>query len=169
MKIQKREGVFETNSSSTHAICVHNQENLEFPEYIYFGLSDLNNDGLLSEIQERANYLHTIMAMGLSKTEYYNLKIKIARILKEKGISNEWCKMNWTNDGYPIDEYDIKDTLMNTIIEKIIPNETLLLHFLFGRNSEVIRGYEENYSYRIDKEKEKYEPGKEYEYFYENY
>ena len=163
-----RQDTWETNSSSTHAICIHKEEILELPRYIYFGLSDIEGY-YLDSIQERANYLHTIIAMVCSRTEYCNLKTQVNSALKKYNIATEWAKLKWSPSGFSDDWYEVKDTCANVIMKKIIPNEKLLLQYLFGKNSEIIMGYDDSFDRHLKSEQEKYPEGEEYEYLYESY
>lgn len=167
--IKVRAGMFETNSSSTHAICIHKQEELKFPPYIYFGLMDLGDSDCWCGIQNRANYLHTIMYEICSRTDYIALQTKITNLLKSYGIKVEWAKPKWGLDGYSPDYYDIKDSCAMVIINHIIPNDKLLLQYLFGENSRIVLGYDGVYEERIKEAKEKYPAGDEYLYYEGDY
>ena len=168
--IKLRQGTFETNSSSTHAVCVHKQKDLKFPNYIYFGLEDLTEEQEYETIQGRANYLNTIMYMCCSKTEYINRQKEIKDILKKHNVKVEWAKAKWDNAGEPqYFLYEIKDSCVNVILDVICKDETLLIDFLFGENSTIVIGYEERYDDKIEKRKNKFPEGEEYEYFNEIY
>lgn len=90
-----RYNCFETNSSSTHAICIHNQEHMPLPSYIYFGLEDLEVYTDYNAIQHRANYLNTIMYICCDKTEYVNRQNSIKEMLNHYGIKSEWADVKW--------------------------------------------------------------------------
>lgn len=164
-----RQGVWETNSSSMHAICVHKQQELPLPDYIYFGLEDIAEfDGEIMNIQQRANYINTIMYVCLDKTGYINKQKEIKDILGKYGIKIEWAKVHWNPSGLPdYDLYSVKDSCMTVVLDKILKDELLLVEFLFGEKSAIIAGYEEVYDEYLKKMKEKYPEGKEYEYLYE--
>lgn len=168
--VKIRNGTFETNSSSTHAICIHKQKDIIFPNYIYFGLEDLDDYNEYEDLQHRVNYLNTIMYNCCSKTEYINRQKEIKEMLGKYGIKIEWAKVHWDIGGNPdYDLYSIKDSCTSPILNTITKNELLLIQFLFGQHSTVIAGYEDQYSERIAEQKEKYPEGKEYEYLYETY
>ena len=160
-----RGGVFETNSSSTHAICIHKQENLELPPYVYFGLMDLNDGHYWEGLQEKANYLHTIMYELSSKTNYVSLKNTVTETLKKYGIKCEWAKTKWKEDGYSLDIYDVKDTCEWGILKHISPNEKELLQYLFDKNSRVIYGYDGVYEELMEEAEKKFPEGEEYTYY----
>lgn len=179
MKKVIRDGVWETNSSSTHSICIHNQE-LKFPDYVFFGLEDLEQDGSYwydnnywATLQGRANYLHTIMCVCLNKTDYINLKNKLNTWLKEKNVKAEWQKFKWIPSGSsePSKEwlYEVKDTCSDLIIKKIANDKDLFLKYLFGEHSQIIMGYDELYAENKKEAQKKYPEGKEFNYYVEEY
>ena len=169
--LKVRAGVFETNSSSTHAICIHKQSELKIPSYIYFGLEDLSDEYIsYDEVQKRANYLNTILYICCPKTEYINRQKEIQEILKHHNVNVEWAKTKWDIAGEPdYNLYSVKDSCVNVILNIITQNEELLMQFLFGENSTIITGYEDEYCDKIEKQKEKYPEGKEYSYYNETY
>ena len=64
MKKVIRKGTFETNSSSTHAICICTDkkllEEMEYPEHLYFGIGEHGWEyERLNTPKEKANYLYT--------------------------------------------------------------------------------------------------------------
>ena len=179
--IKIREGTFETNSSSTHAICIHNDKNLTFPSYIYFGLEDLEQEYSVwskhehwGSLQGRANYLYTIMTICLNRTEFINTKTQLTKWLKEWGIKSEWAKVEWTPAGESIASieyvYSIKDSCSDTILKTIIPNKELFKNYLFGTNSNIIIGYEDYFEENLNKAKKLYPPESEdYDYYEDEY
>ena len=168
--IQVREGVFETNSSSTHAICIHKQKDLAIPSYMYFGLEDLEDYKEYNLLQKRANYLNTIMYICCNKTEYINRRNEINQMLHYYGIKTEWAKVDWDKAGDPdYDLYSIKDSCSGVMLNTITKDEKLLIQYLFGENSNIIAGYDGVYAERIEEHQEKYPEGEEYGYYYETY
>lgn len=86
-------------------------------------------------------------------------------VLKQSGL-----RLNGIIGGEPeYDLYSTKDACTGVILNIIIPNEALLLQYLFGEHSNIIIGYEDQYHNLITEQKEKYPEGKEYEYLYETY
>lgn len=63
MKIQKRQGLFETNSSSTHAICIAKNEfnsDMKLPKRIEFKLGEFYGDvNRYNTLEEKASYLYS--------------------------------------------------------------------------------------------------------------
>ena len=58
--IKVRYGQFETNSSSTHAMIVCNEEPKNIPPFVYFGIGDFGwRRDLLKTPEEKAAYLYT--------------------------------------------------------------------------------------------------------------
>ncbi|MBO7695763.1 MAG: hypothetical protein J6T10_24295 [Methanobrevibacter sp.] len=179
--INIRRGTFETNSSSAHAICVHNDKNIKIPSYIFFGLEDLEAEyshwyegGHWNTIQGRANYLHTIMVMMLPKTKYVESKTRLTKWLKELGVKSEWAKVKWSEDGESFASkqflYEIKDTCSDTILNIIIEDKEKLRNYLFGKNSDIIIGYDDYFYENLKKAQKLYPPeSEEYDYYEDEY
>lgn len=169
--IKKREGLWETNSSSVHAICLHKQKNLAIPDYVYFGLDDITDEYEdWDSLQRKANYMNTIMYMCMSKTDYLQERKRIKGILKKHDVESEWAECKWGKNGYPYyDDYNIKDSCSDVILDVIIKDETILLQYLFGNNSQIIMGYDELFDERLEEAKKKYPEGEEYDYLFETY
>ena len=169
--IKKREGIWETNSSSTHAICLHKQKNLAICDYVYFGLEDVTDEYEdWSTEQRRANYLNTIMYMCLSKTKYIQERNRIKKILEAHGVKTEWAECKWGKDGFAYyDDYSIKDSCSGVILNTIIKDEDMLLQYLFGDNSQIIMGYDDMFDDRLEETKKKFPEGEEYDYLFETW
>lgn len=169
--IKIRHGLWETNSSSVHAICLHKQKNLAICDYVYFGLESVTDEYEdWNTIQRRANYLNTIMYMCLSKTNYIQERNRIKKILKSHNVESEWAECKWGKDGFAYyDDYDIKDSCSDVILNVIIKDETILLQYLFGDNSQIIMGYDDLFDERLKKAKNKYPEGEEYDYLFEEW
>ena len=176
MKSAIRDGVWETNSSSTHSICIHNDDNIQFPHYIYFGIEDIESDGSYwydgnhwATIQGRANYLNTILAVIDDKTEYVNVQKKLKDWLNEINVKSEWKKLKWNDDGTLCGYYEIKDSCSDVICNKIINDKILFYKYLFGKHSQIIMGYDELYDENKEEAQKKYPEGKEFNYYVDEY
>jgi len=64
LNIQVRQGVFETNSSSTHSISIPCQTSLTIPELIHFEIGEYEslNDGYMDHANELNGFLDAIVA-----------------------------------------------------------------------------------------------------------
>lgn len=132
MKRQIRQGVFETNSSSTHAICIskdHDARKLTVPNSVSFEHGEFGWEcRKLMSIREKASYLYEAI---LGMYQYDNPEEKINRI---KEILNKYditCdfELSSNNVGY-IDHVRTDD--MSDWLEKMMNDDDSLLTYLFG-------------------------------------
>ena len=151
MKRQIRHGVFETNSSSTHAICISTlDEELSIPETIEFGFGDYGweFDTLCSK-RDRANYLYTCLAyFSWDKVKEYIEFIR--KTLKSAGVHNIYfddLRVAVSTWGDEKAEYWIKpDGYVDhgaeayEFVKAVCSNEKLLLNYLFSNKSYILTG-----------------------------
>lgn len=134
-----RKGVFETNSSSTHSICVAKDMELIIPEKLHFGFGEFGwEEDRLSSIGEKASYLYT----GLFSNQRNDDIEKIISILKSKGIDitveepiytdgSKWA----SNEGYVDHANELTEFL-----DAICTSEEKLMSFLFSPFSFILTG-----------------------------
>jgi hypothetical protein len=153
MKRQIRQGVFETNSSSTHAICIATEDiEYDFPYRMEFnfGYFGWEVDKLTSK-QERARYLYTCLAYvrDIEKIKEY-IKF-IADTLHKHGVEDIYFDdfklvvfdyqgeirtyLSPSNDCY----VDHGDEAVD-FVEAVCSDEKLLLNYLFSDNSFILTG-----------------------------
>ena len=154
MKIQVRQGVFETNSSSTHAISIASpQELFTIPETIKF-TSDKEfgwEVELYDDYLSKAAYLWLTIISNYSDISYESkiieYKEKLTEILWNAGVKNvefddnTYTESSW-NKGYmylDIDGY-IDHTPDIRFIDDLIDEPELLISFLFNPNSVIETG-----------------------------
>ena len=78
-----RKGVFETNSSSTHSICIATDTTIDFPKSLHFEFGEFGWEcDTLNSIEEKASYLYT----GLFNNERFKDIESIINILETKNI-----------------------------------------------------------------------------------
>lgn len=153
-----RQNVFETNSSSTHSICIAKDVELELPESIHFEFGEFGweNDTLYS-MWEKASYLYTGFIANNRQEDFNN----IVTILENKGIEVTYEEPIYSkhsykdgdrvieythcdNGGYIDHSYELIDFLND-----IYSDETKLLNFLFSSLSFIITG-NDNDDYDVD-------------------
>ena len=119
---QIRRGVFETNSSSTHSICISKEPVKHIPDSIHFSFGEYGweNDC----VYDTASYLYTAMYELGMKDEIDGLK----EILESRGIkcSFEQSKSAWDSGGV-----DHAGELSN-LIHDLLSDEEKLMRYLFG-------------------------------------
>lgn len=133
--INIRKGCFETNSSSTHAICLQKSDKLNIPERLFFCLGEFGwDEGVLSSPYELASYLYTaILCNYEDKKEIASWKNWISDVLKKHGCD---CKFEDPDGYYYIDHsYELEEWL-----KQIRRSEKKLLRLLFGVDTIIITG-----------------------------
>jgi hypothetical protein len=127
-----RKNVFETNSSSTHSICVAKDVELIIPEEIYFEFGEFGWEiSTLSSVSEKASYLYTGL-IYLERRSDFNL---IVRILEDKGIKVSFepeSKSNWS--------YVDHAGELTEFLDMVTTSETELMNYLFSPLSFVLTG-----------------------------
>lgn len=118
---QIRSNVFETNSSSTHSICI-SKSGYEIPQNITFYLDSF---GWEDTTANPANYLYTaIMTCGKNSEEYFN---RLTDTLDKYNIP--YAVALESHSGY----YGIDHNEgLNEFLSDILSNEDLLLRYLCG-------------------------------------
>lgn len=121
-----RQGVFETNSSSTHSICVAQDLELKLPGSIHFEFGEFGwEHSTLDTISDRASYLYTGMYGNSKQAEFAEL----VKLIESKGVTvtmEEVGGSYWEN-GYVDHAGDLGD-----FIDTVIENEDTLMNFLFS-------------------------------------
>ena len=143
--INIRKGLFETNSSSTHAICIgKDNHNLEIPSELTFQVGEFGwEERFLYDIEDRASYLYTLLLHicdGVIEEKLENIKNHIYELLGSVGCDCEFIpptigKYGWLEDGYVDHDYEAVD-----FVRKIINNDKMLLKYLFSPDSFIVTG-----------------------------
>ena len=139
--LQIRKNVFETNSSSTHSICI-NKAPVNSPAgrkvYFTFGQYGWENE----TEYDTASYLYTGIMDGAHPEENLN---KLKSILDEMGVSYEFeepVRDRWGNldTGYVDHSYELQP-----FISLLLSDKDLLARYLFG-DSFIKTGNDNQYS-----------------------
>jgi hypothetical protein len=139
MKKQIRQNVFETNSSSTHSICVAKTAELTIPEKLHFSFGEFGWEcNTLRSVEEKASYLYT----GLFSCDRFKDIEYIGQILDDKGIDVTFEEVVVNKDngftyntGYVDHAYELCEFL-----NAVCCNEETLCQFLFSPLSFIITG-----------------------------
>ena len=149
-----RQNVFETNSSSTHSICIAKNTELTLPKEIRFTFGEFGweHDHLYS-ISEKASYLIT----GFYQIERQDDFDKIINKLENRGI--KVYIENYDETGYNyVDHGDELAPFLNDLLE----SEDKLFNFLFSNLSFIITGNDNsdhNTEIEVDYEYDEYYKG----------
>ncbi len=126
-----RNKVFETNSSSTHAICIAPTYKIPDIESVCFDWGEFGWEcDVYDYMQARLNYLHEMILSSRDKDKIKTYKEFLRNTLDKYNITMEWSDQK----GY-IDHGDETHELL----ELLMMNEKLLLRYLFG-NTYIITG-----------------------------
>lgn len=149
MKRIIRSNMFETNSSSTHAICICTDtsllKELKHPAYLYFGIGTHGWEfESLSSPKEKANYLYT----GILDCYGGNCEDKIEKLkdmLLSFGCTPEFEEPKWSKYGDEVSlsfdcGYVDHATVLRPFIEKILDSPDLLYSYLFSDYSYILKG-----------------------------
>lgn len=139
--IQIRSGVFETNSSSTHSICIStdNTDEMDFPEALHFRLDEFGWEwNRLDTVESKAAYLYAALIDTCKQDELAEKTAWIMDTLAKHGVE---CVFDIPNRGYyryrvGIDHgYNLAD-----FVKAVMHSERRLLRYLFSPNSFVLTG-----------------------------
>lgn len=155
MKRQVRRGTFETNSSSTHAICITKSEYRHNSfSHIDFKIGEFGweNDEYDS-LYNKASYLITAI-LSFDKYEADKNLQKLKDILDSNNIEYTLPKLkvdSWEYEGkkryyYDIDGYIDHSGETKEFVEAVLSNSDRLFRFLFG-DSFIITGNDNGDSY----------------------
>lgn len=129
--IQVRNGVFETNSSSTHSICIPKKTN-RTDTYVEFGIGEYGWENM--RVDDTPSYLYTAILCAYKYDEAMEKIEKLKSILNNHSIGYSFEKPKWDDswgyryleNGYIDHDYETRD-----FIEAVLNNEDMLLRYLF--------------------------------------
>lgn len=135
MKIQIRQGVFETNSSSTHAINIfrgYNEKNI--PESIVVRPGEFGQEcDTYYDFKSKLSYLYTWCLNLMSKDEAEYKITQALNNLRVKEVEFEECS-GWYEEGYIDHSEELYSEDLNTIFENYFGD------FIFGDSSYIETG-----------------------------
>ena len=134
MKIQIRKGVFETNISSTHALCLGKKTyTTQKQDAIKFGvLTNSNYWTAKQDVQYRADLLYAAMINSYDTIKTLVNLGKLAKMLTELEIKYSFN----TNEDYL--ENDIPYADNNDWVDIVLDSPDNLINYLFNDNSKFI-------------------------------
>lgn len=139
---QIRQNTFETNSSSTHSICISKTPVVDVRgKHVYFGSGEFG--WRADTVTDTASYLYTAMVSAYSPEEFREKLEKLKNILDKYEITYDFSpvkevKSSYTPDySYLVftrDKYASVDHSHECIpfIESVLNDEDMLLRYLFG-------------------------------------
>lgn len=134
MKTKIRRGFFETNSSSSHNVCIALTLDIIVPPTVFFHFDDFPMFmGPLNELNDKASYLYT----GLY---YYNYQLFFDRVIP--ALEKLDIRVLYEKEHELTKAPEMAMTSYGKFFEEVTNNEFLLRHFLFSPLSFVTGGYE---------------------------
>lgn len=134
MKRKIRIGAFETNSSSTHAICISKNDvnTNDLPSNVAFAHGEFGWEfRVLTDTWDKASYLYQAICDTSDSIDERQEKLNmISDMLGEESITCEFepDRKNYWNDGGYIDHaYDLCD-----LIRELLSDKEKLFRYLFG-------------------------------------
>lgn len=135
-KLQKiRNSVFETNSSSTHAIVIATGIlSKSLPETLTFEKGEFGWErNVLTSPEEKASYLYTAIHEVNNEAGTNNDLSKLKNLLGEVGVTAKFMKSIFSDYGY-IDH----GCELTYFVDEILSNRDTLLKYLFSSQSVVV-------------------------------
>lgn len=130
--IQIRQGVFETNSSSTHSICIPKKTN-RTDTFVEFRIGEYGWEN--RRIDDTPSYLYTAILNAYYDEDTRNSKIeKLKSILNEHSIGYSFEKPKWDDSwGYKYLDSGYVDHAGETsdFIDAVLNDGDMLLRYLF--------------------------------------
>ena len=149
--INIRKSIFETNSSSTHAICISKDNNYNIPSSLHFEFGEFGwENKILDGPEELASYLYTGMhdICYDDAKRFEKFKNHIYSVLGKYGCECTFAepsksKYGWMDSGYVDHASELYDFLKS--LEK---SEKRLLRYLFSSDSFIVMGNDNEDTYR---------------------
>ena len=140
---QIRKGVFETNSGSTHSICITKGTVLDkITDYVEFELGEFGWEyRILRSVHQKASYLYTA-AVNFDTYNKTNYVEKIKQLLDKNDIGYEFFKRDESytfENGYVDHSQDL-----DIFLEDVCNDAGKLLRYLFSSESFIITGNDNN-------------------------
>ena len=125
---QIRNGVFETNSSSVHSICIQKDKNITLPNSIYFYTDEY---GWEFDCVNTASYLYTAILSTYDKDEAEEKIKQIKTVLDKHSISYDFEEPLYYNGQYyklypKIKDEDIGTNTSNKFVDALIISNLVL-------------------------------------------
>lgn len=150
-----RNGTFETNSSSTHAIAIVKNNSYKVPKNVNFNFGEFGWEyAVYKETSDKASYLYTMIqyfdgeyVADFDKKDGYISKMK--EYLDEEGITYKFEEPTVSDYGWSEHGYVDHGAYNPDIIENILKDKETFFRFLFDERSYVSTGNDNDRGYYI--------------------
>ena len=131
--IQVRNGVFETNSSSTHSICIPKKTN-KTDTYVEFGIGEYGWEN--RRVNDTPSYLYTAILSAYEYDETMEKLEKLKSILNDRSIGYSfekpvWCYYHDDGSRYLDNGYIDHSCETYDFVEAVLNDDEMLLRYLF--------------------------------------
>lgn len=138
--IQVRKKIFETNSSSTHAICIAKENDYTIPASLNFELGEFGwQERFIYDTWELASYLYTGILSYYRDVEVEDFKNYIYEVLGKRGCECSFETPRTDRYGLMYGYIDHAENL-GAFLGAIRKSEKALLRFLLSPDSFIITG-----------------------------
>ena len=149
-----RNNIFETNSSSTHALVVYKNGKYILPDKLRFDIGEFGwSYNVYYDTHSKASYIITLIFTHNTRYETEYLLDKLGRILDKNNIQYSFPEVNFINEygwGYwDIDGYVDHSCEAYSWLYDILDDEDMLFKFLFNNESYISTGNDNDDSYYI--------------------
>lgn len=138
--IQIRRSAFETNSSSTHSICITKSNDYTLPEKVTFHLDNFGWEfKSYYDTQSKADYLYSgVLGYYYEQPEKIKeVKEWIFKTLTKHGVDCEFATDRVEDGWYAGIDHDM---YLGEFLDAVLRNEKTLLRFLFCAESFILTG-----------------------------
>lgn len=137
--IKQRMGVFETNSSSTHSICIARNVNVDLPKEIHFEFGEYGWEyDTLTSNYEKASYLYTGLYVNGRLGDLNNIVLILNNLGVDVTFEQPICDSTgryFKNIGYIDHQGELNDFL-----DAICSDQNKLVNYLFSPLSYIVTG-----------------------------
>lgn len=139
--INIRKGLFETNSSSTHAICIgKDNNNLVIPSELTFEVDEFGwENEVYDDVTTLASYLYTALTSWYGGKELTNHINHIYTLLGHNGCEATFIEPSVSAWGITDGYIDHSEGLVD-FLHKVLSSDKALLRYLFSPDSFIITG-----------------------------
>lgn len=139
--INIRKGLFETNSSSTHAICIgKDNHDLEIPSELTFKVGEFGwENAIHDDVLTLASYLYTALTEWFDKKALTKHVNHIYTLLGHNGCKATFIEPNVDKWGFAEGYIDHSEEL-GDFLNRVLSSDKALLRYLFSPDSFIVTG-----------------------------
>lgn len=149
-----RNNIFETNSSSTHALVVYKNGTYQLPSKLRFDIGEFGwGYEVYHDTHSKASYIITLIFTHNTKYETEYLLDKLSKILDKYNIQYSFPEINFVNSNgwayWDMDGYIDHSNEAYSWLYDLLDDEDMLFKFLFDEESYISTGNDNDEGYYI--------------------